>query len=184
MSASESETRAGGIGQKAQAAARSAAETIKNRAAETAAQVKEAAADMAEERRHHMADSLGSVGSALHESAESSEKQDPNIAWLTREASSRLQRASEYMRVCSWQQLRDDSADFARRHPVAFFGGMFAIGAAAGALIKAGISSAGTVASDQTESGLPPESEPTTSPGTEEPYAPSPTSYVSSTPSL
>lgn len=175
MSASESQTTPGGIGQKAQAAAHSAAETIKSRAAEATARVKESATEMVQERRDQAADQIGSMGSALDESARSAEQEDPNIAWLTRQASSRLQQAAEYVRTCSWDRLRDDSADFARRHPVAFFGGMFALGAVAGAVIKAGtqagLESKQRTAADDMDRVVPPESDTTVSPGTEEPYA-------------
>lgn len=174
MNPTESTTKPGGIGQKAQEAAHAAAETIKSRATEAGARVKETANEMVEQRRGQMADRIGSVGSALEETARSAEAEDPNLAWLTNQASSRLQQAADYVRSCSWQQLRDDSASFARRHPVAFFGGMFALGAAAGALIKAGMAGAREstdgLPAHEPERELPPESDVTLSPGTEEPY--------------
>ena len=175
MSATESQTTSGGIGQKAKEAAQAAADTIKSRAAETSTRVKDTATEMVHEHREQAADRIGSMGSALDESARSVEQEDPNIAWLTRQASSRLQDAAEYVRTCSWQRLRDDSADFARRHPVAFFGGMLALGALAGAVIKAGaqagLDSAQRSAADDMDHVVPPESDSVVSPGTEEPYA-------------
>ncbi len=175
MNPTESTTKPGGIGQKAQEAAHAAADTIKARAAEAGARVKETANEMMEERRGQVADRIGGMGSALEETARSVESDDPNIAWLTNQASSRLQQAAEYIRSSSWQRLRDDSASFAHRHPVAFFGGMFALGAAAGALIKAGMSGAQATPAGlpetEPQSELPPESDVTLSPGTEEPYA-------------
>ena len=176
MSATESQTKPGGIGQKAQAAAHAAAESIKSRATEAASQLKGSASNMVEERREQVAGKIGSVGSALDETARSVEGEDPNIAWLTQQAATRLQNAAEYVRTCSWDRLRDDGADFARRHPLAFFGGMFALGAVAGAVIKAGMQSAvsesdDTMASRQNEMDyVPPPSDVTVSPGTEEPF--------------
>lgn len=170
MSASESQTETG-IGRKAQAAVRTAADTIKDRASEATARVKESASDMVEQRRDDMADRIDGVGNALHETAHSVEGEDPNIAWLTEQASTRLQRAADYVRSCSWPKLREDAGDFARRHPIAFYGGLFALGAAAGALIKAGVQTASDAAPAGNDAPLPPESETTVSPGTEEPYA-------------
>lgn len=180
MSAAESENKPDGIAQKAQAAARSAAGTIKERAAETSAQLKDAATEMVEERRHQVADRIGGAGASLHETVRSVEAQDPNIAWFMEQASFRLQRAADYVRTCSWHQLRDDSASFARRHPVAFFGSMFAVGAAAGALVKAGISSGTTDDDESADPAMPPEPDETIAPGmdADEPFAPP---YASST---
>jgi hypothetical protein len=62
---------------------------------------------------------------------------DPNLAWFTEQAATRLQHAADYLRGCSWPQLRDDGARLARNHPVAFFGGLFVLGTLAGAAIKA-----------------------------------------------
>ena len=183
MSATGSETKPGGIGQKAQAAARTAADTIKTRAAEATTRVKDSASGMIDERRGEVADRIGGMGHALEETAHSVEAQDPNIAWLTEQASSRLQRAAEYVRSCSWEQLRGDSADLARRHPIAFFGGMFALGAAAGALIKAGTASVAST-EDQFTPGAPPPSDSTISPGTEEPYAAPTEPYAAPTASI
>jgi hypothetical protein len=106
---------------------------------EAAERAKEAAADFADEQKERAADRIGGYGSALHETADSVRAEDPNIAWLTDQASSRLQLAADYVRNRSWSQLREDGADLARRHPVVFYGGMFVLGAAAGALIKAGL---------------------------------------------
>jgi hypothetical protein len=104
---------------------------------------KEAAAGFADDQKERAADRIGGYGSALRETADSVRAEDPNIAWLTDQASSRLQHAADYVRNSSWNQLREDGADLARRHPVVFYGGMFVLGAAAGALIKAGLPNGG-----------------------------------------
>jgi hypothetical protein len=92
---------------------------------------------MVGERKSEVADRLGAYGSAIHKSAESIEGEDPNIAWLTHRAADRLNGIAEYVRSRDLQQLKGDAEDLARRHPAAFFGGMFVAGLVIGNVIKA-----------------------------------------------
>lgn len=138
MSSSESGQ---GIGRKAQAAIHDVTTSIKGSASQAAARAREMAGEVAQEQQNHMAGKMDTVSAALDETAGSVRPQDPNIAWLTEQASARLQTAAEYVRSASWERLRHDGQDLARRHPWAFFGGMFAVGVVAGAIVKAGVQS-------------------------------------------
>lgn len=126
-----------GTAQKIKDTARETVDQIKSAASDAVNRVKDEAADMADQRKSGVADRLGSFGSAVHKSAESMEQEDPNIAWLTHQAADRLSRAADYLRQHDFSQLRADAEDVARRHPVAFFGGLFAAGLVIGNLMKA-----------------------------------------------
>jgi hypothetical protein len=117
--------------------AREAAAKIAPAAAETAARVKESAEKIATDQKENAADRVAAYGSAIHESASSLEQQDPNIAWLTHRAADRLESIASYVRTRDFRGLRDDAEDLARRHPVAFFGGMCVAGFVLGSVIRA-----------------------------------------------
>lgn len=138
MSSFEPANEPSGVAQRAGQAARATAEKVRTTAAEATTRARETAAEFAGEQRDQAADRLSNYGSALEDAAESTRAQDPNIAWLTEQAAARLQQAAEYVRTCDWNRLRSDGADLARRHPVAFYSGMFLLGAVAGAVVKAG----------------------------------------------
>jgi hypothetical protein len=111
--------------------------------------VKETAEKVASEKKDSVADRVGSYSSAIHESARSLEQQDPNIAWLTHRAAERLESVAHYVRDRDFSGLRDDAERLARRHPVAFFGGMCVAGLVLGSVIRA----ARTAASESQEGG-------------------------------
>ncbi len=117
--------------------ARDTAAKIKSTAGQTAARAKEEVQRIAEQKKETAANRLGRYGSALHESANSLEAQDPNIAWFTHRAAERLDQVSDYIRNQDFAALRTDAEDVARRHPVAFFGGMFVAGLVLGSVLTA-----------------------------------------------
>ena len=49
----------------------------------------------------------------------------------------RLQHIADYVRDCDFSSLRRDAEDVARRHPLAFYGGMLVAGLLLGNLVKA-----------------------------------------------
>src|SRR5690606_2555806 len=130
-----------GVKEKVTEAAREATARAKQRASDVAAQAKDTATDIMQDQKVNVADRIGGYGAALQETADSLQDEDPNIAWAARSASERLQRAADYFRTSNLRQMRDDAADLPRRHPIAFFGGMFVAGALVGAALKAGASS-------------------------------------------
>lgn len=117
--------------------ARDAASKVKSTATNTAARAKEEAERFATEKKETAATRIGSYSSAIHETARTLEEKDPNIAWFTHRAADRLQGVADYMRSRDLSSLRHDAEDVARRHPAAFFGGMFLAGLLVGNLVKA-----------------------------------------------
>jgi hypothetical protein len=120
-----------------------ARQKVARAARETAASAGEKARHFADEKKTGTADRIDTYGSALHESARSLEGQDPNIAWLTHRAADRLNQAAQYVRGRDFNGLREDAANFARRHPAVFFGGLFVAGLVIGNLAKATASRGG-----------------------------------------
>jgi hypothetical protein len=117
--------------------ARDAASKVKTAASDAASRVRSEAERMASEKKEYAASRVGGYSNALHESARSFEEQDPNIAYFTHQAADRLQGVADYIRSRDFGGLRDDCAGVARRHPAAFFGGLFFAGLLVGNLLKA-----------------------------------------------
>jgi hypothetical protein len=117
--------------------ARDAASKVKDAASSTAARAKDEAQRFAAEKKESAASRIGSYSSAIHETARSLEEKDPNIAWFTHRAADRLQGVADYVRNRDFSLLRHDCEDIARRHPGAFFGGMFLAGLLVGNIVKA-----------------------------------------------
>lgn len=131
-------------GTKIKEAARGIAEPIKSTASQAAARVKETAseyrdraAEAASERKTQVADRLGRYGSAFHQSAESFEPEDQNIAHFAHAAADRIESVANYVRNRDFGALKADAEDIARRNPAVFFGGMFVAGLVIGNLLKA-----------------------------------------------
>lgn len=117
--------------------ARDAASKVKSVASNTATRAKEEAERLASEKKDQTAERIGGYSSAIRESARSLEEQDPNIAWFTHRAADRLQGVADYVRTRDFGALRQDAEGIARRHPAAFFGGMFLAGLVLGNIVKA-----------------------------------------------
>jgi hypothetical protein len=117
--------------------ARETATKVKGAASNTALRAKEEAQRFAAEKKETTANRIGSYSSAIHDTARSLEEKDPNIAWFTHRAADRLQSIADYMRNRDFPALRRDAEDMARRHPAAFFGGMFLAGLVVGNIVKA-----------------------------------------------
>lgn len=117
--------------------ARDTAARIKSAAGDTANRAKEEATRFASETKEGTASRIGGVSSAIHESAKSLEEQDPNIAWATHRLAEKIQGVADYVRDRDFAGLRADAENLARRHPLAFFGGLFVAGLVVGNLLKA-----------------------------------------------
>ncbi len=140
--ASENESRenTGGLSSAKQTikdAARQTVSQIKTAATDTAGRVRDQASEMAAQQKTGVADRIGGYSSAVHKTAESLEGEDPNIAWLTHRAADRLSGIAEYVRHRDLTELKSDAEALARRHPAAFFGGLFVAGLVVGNLLKA-----------------------------------------------
>ena len=118
-------------------AARDAASRVGTAATNAASKVKDRAGQLATDQKDFAADRVEAYGSAVHKTARSLEEEDPNVAWLTHRAADRLESVASYVRTRDLRGLRDDAADLARRHPVAFFGGMCVAGLVLGSVIRA-----------------------------------------------
>ncbi len=120
--------------------ARQAGAEIKSAAQSTATRTREQIARTAADQKIAAASRLGGYSSSLHDSAKSFEEKDPNLAWFTHRAADRLQAVADYVRERDFSAWRADAADLARRHPAAFFGGLFVTGLVVGGLLKASVS--------------------------------------------
>jgi hypothetical protein len=129
-------------------AANEPAPELKTAAAEKARQLRDAAtasfnrakeesARIATEKKSSAADRVGGYGSAIHDTARGLEEKDPNLAWLTHRAADRIEGVANYIRSRDLRELKSDAEDLARRHPLAFFGGLFVAGLVVGNLLKA-----------------------------------------------
>jgi hypothetical protein len=116
--------------------AKDAAAKVKSAASQTVAKAKDQAEQIVSDKKETAANRIGSYSSAIHESARSLEEQDPNIAWFTHRAANKMQDVADYVRTRDLSMLRDDAANLARRHPAAYFGGMFIAGLVLGNLVK------------------------------------------------
>ena len=117
--------------------ARDTASKVKTAAANTAAKAKDEAGRIVSGKKEAAANRVGGYSSALHESAQSFEQRDPNIAWFAHQAADKLQGVADYMRSTNFVGVRNDCESFARRHPSVFFGGLFFAGLMLGNAVNA-----------------------------------------------
>lgn len=117
--------------------ARDAATKVKSVASDAASRARTEAERLASEKKEAAASRVGGYSDALHESARSLEEKDPNIAWFTHQAAERIQGVADYLRNRDFTALREDCCGMARRHPAAFFGGLFVAGLLVGNMMKA-----------------------------------------------
>jgi hypothetical protein len=110
---------------------------IKSAASETVNRAKVKGQTIATESKQRTADRIDGYGTAMRGSARAFERQDPNIAWVTNLIAERIERAASYVRNSDFDEMRRDGEEIARRHPVAFFGGMLVAGLVVGNLLKA-----------------------------------------------
>lgn len=137
--------------QKIVSAARDTAAEIKHSASASLSRVKDEAGRLAADKKTETANRIGNYSSAIHDSAKSLEEKDPNIAWLTHRAADRLESVADYVRNRDFGALRADAEDLARRHPVAFFGGLFLAGLVLGNVLKASTSGSTTNGSSEND---------------------------------
>jgi hypothetical protein len=133
--------------------AREAASKVKAAASDTATRAKDEAGRIVSEKRDEAANRIGNYSSAIHESARSLEQEDPNIAWFTHRAADKIQGVADYMRSRDFSGLRSDVEGMARRHPAAFFGGMFLAGLILGNVVKASRRKADSTGDDDESTG-------------------------------
>lgn len=148
------------VRQKVADSARHAVDKVKSSTGDALAKAKDKAGRVASEKKEAAANRVGAYGSAIHESARALEEKDPNIAWFTHRAADKLEHVAEYVRGRDLSELREDAASVARRHPMAFFGGMFAMGLIVGNVLKASPRKARRRPADSSDSDQPEMAEP------------------------
>lgn len=111
--------------------------SLKSAASECASGLKAEAERFTHARKDAAADRIGGLGHSLDDTARTLEEKDPNIAWFAHRAAEKVQRVADYLRERDFASLREDCNAVARRHPAAFFGGLFVAGLVAGNMLKA-----------------------------------------------
>lgn len=117
-------------------------DTLKEKTAAAADDLKARGEGFVTDQKDHAADRIDRYGQKFDAAAENFEDEDPNIAWVTHQAAERLNRLAEHVRDRDFRSLWQDAEGMARRHPVAFVGGMFAAGVALGSVVRAARSDA------------------------------------------
>lgn len=111
--------------------------SLKSAASDCASDLKAGAARAAHTSKDAAANRIDGLGHSIDDTARALEGKDPNIAWFAHRAAERVQRVADYIRERDFASLREDCNDLARRHPAAFFGGLFVAGLVVGNMLKA-----------------------------------------------
>jgi hypothetical protein len=88
-------------------------------------------------QKERAAETLGAVAQSIRDSSSSLREQQPQIASFVDEAASRVESVSSYIRNHEVGDLIGEAERFARREPLMFLGGAFALGFLASRFIKA-----------------------------------------------
>lgn len=122
------------VGQEAAQASRQ----VRRSATEAAKRLREEGMAVFSRQRSAAAEELTHLRDALEAASEKlSEQDDHRIADLTQVAADRLDAVAEYLRERDLGTLASDLSQAARRRPVLFYGGLFAVGVAASRFFKA-----------------------------------------------
>lgn len=92
----------------------------------------------ADRRRTEAADGIEQVAQSIRRVSTDMEGEQPSIASVAMTAADQVERVSEYLRETDVRQILRTVEDTARRQPLLFIGGAFALGVAVSRLIKAG----------------------------------------------
>ena len=136
---------AGGASRDQQAAgapldqAREKAQRLVNTAQERAVEQVQARFD---EQKIRAADSLSSVAQTLRSSTQNFQTSQDGIGRYINEAADRVDNLAHYLHDRELNEIVDQVEDFARRQPVAFLGGAFALGVLGARFLKSSQSSA------------------------------------------
>ncbi|MDA8230535.1 MAG: hypothetical protein M0006_04270 [Magnetospirillum sp.] len=110
------------------AEASSPGETIPEGTGQTITEAKSLVRDVADTQRRKVADALGGMAQALHRTAQDIDSESKSMARYTDMAAERLEQVSRYLRQAHWNDIVDETVDFARRQPWWFIGGAAAAG--------------------------------------------------------
>jgi len=121
----------------------------------------EEARHLAEEQKVRGAESIGRVAQAVHSAASGLEADLPQAAGYIHEAADRLQQTAAALRQQSIEDIVTQINGFARRQPVAFFGGSMLAGFVLARFLKstAAAPEAAQAPREASDSSFPPKSE-------------------------
>ena len=110
-------------------------------AGETIGHIAERAGSMglqrADQAREIAADGIGQLASTVRRVSDDMQTEQPAIANVATTAADQAERLAGYLRQTDARQMIDTVQDVARRQPLLFLGGAFALGLAASRFIKA-----------------------------------------------
>jgi ElaB/YqjD/DUF883 family membrane-anchored ribosome-binding protein len=114
---------------------------VRQKAEQTASTIAEQAEQTAttqiSTQKERAASTLDTVAQTLRDSGQNLRQEQPQIATLTDEAARRVEDVSDYVRQHDLRDLVSEAERFARREPLLFLGGAFAIGFVAARFLKA-----------------------------------------------
>ena len=112
------------MGDRLKQTAQETGQQIKEQTSKAASNIQNRIDDYVEQRRSQLADSVGSLAQAVHESSRKLHEQDQHqFAPVLDSAASRLESLAQYMQHASFRDMTSDIADLARRRPEVFLGG-------------------------------------------------------------
>ena len=103
-------------------------ERAKDKVRDIAAEARDSATEQLETRKGRAADTLSGVARSLRSSGEQLEADHIGGGQYVRQAAEQVERLAEYLGQRDVSEMMDQVEDFARRQPVLFVGGAFAIG--------------------------------------------------------
>jgi ElaB/YqjD/DUF883 family membrane-anchored ribosome-binding protein len=130
---------------------------VKQKAEETAStiatQAQQVATTQLNSQKERAASTLDAVAQSLSQASDSMRDQQPQIASIADQAVTRINDASTYVREHDLRDFVSETEQFARREPLMFLGGAFAIGFAAARFLKASSPTAGNAQQRSWDSG-------------------------------
>lgn len=112
------------------------AQSASDAAIEKVREVRERAETSIDEQRGQFADRVRRLGDVLQSSSSELGRKDAFAQQLLEQASTRVQRAANYIETASASDVVDDLHSVARQRPGLFFGGAFLVGLAVGRFAK------------------------------------------------
>jgi len=134
---SPSDAQMSGTADQAAGAAGAVVDQAKEKAGELVGQAREQAKPRVESQKQRAADSLGSTAHALRQtSRQLRDQEEGTIAQYAERAAGQVERFADYLREHDVNELIGETERFARRQPVLFVGGAFALGLLAARFLK------------------------------------------------
>jgi hypothetical protein len=118
-----------GTGEQLRQTAGEAVDQVKDQAGQLADQAREQATTRLEDQKDRATGGLGTVADAVRQTGQQLRQQDQGaVAQYVEGAANQIERLAGYLRGRDVTELIDEVEDFARRQPMVFLGGAFALG--------------------------------------------------------